>query len=48
MFLGEVLKISGELQSHPRGGAHLPAPSPKIRPCLELKRKHLEQIFIGL
>ena len=23
-FLGEVLKISGELQSSPRGGAHLP------------------------
>ena len=23
-FLGEVLKISGEVQRHPRGGAHLP------------------------
>ena len=26
-FLGEVLKISGEGQSHPRGGAHLPPKS---------------------
>ena len=31
-FLGEVLKISGEVQSHSRGGLHLPAPSPKIWP----------------
>ena len=30
-FLGKVLKISGEVQSHPRGG--LPTPPPKIRPC---------------
>ena len=33
-FIGEVLKISGEAQSQPRGGAHLPAPPPKIRPCI--------------
>ena len=32
-FLGEVLTISGEVQSHPRGGGHLPALPPKIRPC---------------
>ena len=24
-FIGEVLKISGEVQSHLRGGAHLPS-----------------------
>ena len=29
-FIGEVLKISGEVQ---RTGAQLPAPPPKIRPC---------------
>ena len=26
-FLGEVLKISGEVQSHPSGGVHLPPKS---------------------
>ena len=26
-FLGEVVKISGEVQSHPKGGAHLPTKS---------------------
>ena len=31
-FLGKVLKISGEVQSHPKGDVHLPAPSPKIQP----------------
>ena len=37
--LGEVLKISEEVQSHPRGGAHLPAPPPKIRPWLLTQHK---------
>ena len=33
-FLAKVLKILAGVQSHPRGGAHLPAPPPpkKIRP----------------
>ena len=31
-FIGEVLKISGEVQSNPGGGVHLPEPLPKIRP----------------
>ena len=31
-FLGKVLKISGEVQSHSRGGAHLPASPSKSIP----------------
>ena len=31
-FLREVLKVSREVPSHPRGGAHLPTLPPKIRP----------------
>ena len=35
-FLGEVLKISGEVQSHPRGGAHLlPKPGLGISTLLQ-------------
>ena len=32
-FLEEVLKISGEVQSRPRGGAHLPPPP--LNPALK-------------
>jgi hypothetical protein len=36
-FSGEVQKFSGEVQNELRGGAHLPTPPLKIRPCLEGK-----------
>ena len=31
-ILEEALKISGEMQSHPWRGAHLPTPSPQNKP----------------
>ena len=36
-FLGEVLKISGEVESHPREGAHLP-PKSSLEFCSHLFR----------